>query len=246
MTSRSSFFSRAAIPLAMVLLLLPGCGEIRDVLRKNNEGVVAVRPLDEKLYGAPMDAAIADKSGYMRNIMLGTMAVDSATKCAIFQNGIGTSSRVTDGFFDVMTTTLAGLGAVFTPVSTVRALSASAAISSGTKTAIDANVFGFKTAPTIVGQINTHYKKGLDDLVVKTKLSADQWPAPFAAAEMISLHNTCSLDAALAAMNIELGKSQALDQMKTTVDQLTKIADSLAARTKPAAAPKASSTGTGN
>jgi hypothetical protein len=202
------------LPMLLGVAILSGCGSIREQLRKGNEGIVAAIPIEETTYGKdPMKAALDDPTTRSRNMMIGNMAVDSATKCAIFVNGLGSTGRITDSFFDILTTTLAGLGAILTPVNTVRALSGAAAISSGTKTALDADVFGQKTAPAIVGQININYAKALKEVVQKSKDDNIGWPPPLAASEMITAHNQCSLDAALFSLNTALGKSQAQEEM---------------------------------
>jgi hypothetical protein len=209
-----SIASGGAVLALAAVLFVSGCGDFREALRKGNEGIVAAIPIDKSTYdAAAMASSIADPSGATRNIMVGNMLLDGVSKCAIFENGVGTTNRVLDGFFDVTTTALAALGAAFTQASTVRALAAAAAISSGTKTSLEADVFGQKTSPVIVAQINSAYEDGLQKLVSKASLTNLQWPPPVAASEVLFLHEKCSLDAALASLNTELGRNAAQQQV---------------------------------
>ncbi|MBN8248260.1 MAG: hypothetical protein J0L84_12555, partial [Verrucomicrobia bacterium] len=89
-----SFSVRAAFMVLPVLLpfLLSGCGPIRNGLREANEGLVAALPIDKNLYGIEA-LKTANQSVADRNAFIGMIAIDSASKCAIFVNGIASTNK---------------------------------------------------------------------------------------------------------------------------------------------------------
>ena len=88
------------------------------------------------------------------------------------------SSRASNVTFDVGTTILSALSTAFTPIATVHALSAAATITSGTKTAVDADIYQTATAPLMVEAIQQTYNIKMDALLVKVEAMPETMPAP--------------------------------------------------------------------
>lgn len=195
---------------ATVLASTAGCDRVREETEDLNDGLVGARRISTLLYAqdlvARAETGISPTNGTVerriaRNLVIGSMISDGIAKCTRFMHGLGSWNRGIDSFFDVTTGTLAALGAVFTPLNTVRALSAGAAISSGTKTSLQTNLYAQQVSPVLVDVIQRNYQKSVDDLVTKLKSSPDDYPVSLAVNDVLLMHNTCSLDYALMKLN---------------------------------------------
>jgi hypothetical protein len=133
---------------------------------------------------------------------LGYVLLDSGKKCQQFADRLSSVQRGVDTSFDVLTTILSALATAFTPLSTVHALTAGASISTGTKLAIDADVYAKATAALILQEIDRTYYVKVQDY--GTKLSArqdvDKIIPTIEVSEIEAIHRKCSLDAAIASL----------------------------------------------
>jgi hypothetical protein len=121
---------------------------------------------------------------------------DSYAKCEAYKRRLLYGSRVSNLGFDVLTTIFSALGSVFTPVETVHAFTAATTISSGTKTAIDADIYQNATAPLMVQAIATTYDGPMDTLHEQI-LRADENATNYDYGSVLRVHNRCSLTEAL-------------------------------------------------
>jgi hypothetical protein len=195
------------IPFLVLCLTTSGC---LPFLR-------AINPAEEHLVGAePMQSAVsvdggtwdlkdftmqnsADKNAPDKKTYIGLLLAQSEEKCNAFLGGLSATERAGDTSLDILTTIFSALGTAFTPLATVHAFTAAATISSGTKTAIDSDIYQKETAALIVQAIdNTYYKQYSEyTTALANKSDADVNPA-IEYNVIKGFHKECSLDAALA------------------------------------------------
>jgi hypothetical protein len=133
---------------------------------------------------------------------LGFVLIDSGQKCQAFTDRLSTAQRGVDTGFDILSGILSGLATAFTPLSTVHALTAAATISTGTKSAIAADVYAKATASLILQQINSTYYTDIgsyrESLIKRDGRSIV--PA-LEISHIQAIHQECSLDAAIASLS---------------------------------------------
>ncbi len=119
--------------------------------------------------------------------------------CEDYKRRLLLASRANNAAFDIATTALSALATAFTPLATVHALSAAAAITSGTKTAIDADIYENATAPIMVQAIQSTYDDPMDKLHTKVLTAKDDKALGTLAddASVQAIHQKCSLTEAL-------------------------------------------------
>jgi hypothetical protein len=120
------------------------CSACTSMVDRTTKGITGAEPLDPQLMNAP-----TPKQGLLAEI------TDSYQKCEAYKRRLLYGNRVSNLGFDILTTIFSALGTAFTPVETVHALTAAATISSGTKTAIDADIYQNVTAPLMVAAHGT-------------------------------------------------------------------------------------------
>ena len=137
--------------------------------------------------------------GEYKKEYLGLVLINSGTKCQAFADRLSTAQRGVDTSFDILSGILSALATALTPLSTVHALTAAATISTGTKSAIAADIYAKATASLILQQINRTYYANIDnyrkDLV---KRDADSIVPALEVSRIQAIHRECSLDAAIA------------------------------------------------
>jgi hypothetical protein len=133
---------------------------------------------------------------------LGLVLIDSGSKCQAFADRLSTAQRGVDTSFDILTGILSALATALTPLSTVHALTAGATISTGTKSAIAADVYAKATASLILQQINNTYYVDID-AYRKELLQRDvNTIVPSLEVSTIQeIHRKCSLDSAIATLS---------------------------------------------
>jgi hypothetical protein len=106
---------------------------------------------------------------------------------------------------DILTTIFSALATAFTPLATVHSLTAAATISTGTKTALDSDIFARETAPLIIQAVdNTYYKEYTTYTNnLATKAAASITPA-IEYNVIKGFHKDCTLDSALASISSQL------------------------------------------
>jgi hypothetical protein len=196
-------------------LLCPGCTSAVD---RATKGVTGADPLDPNL-----NAGATPRQYLLAEI------TDSYGKCEAYKRRLLYGSRVSNLGFDILTTIFSALGSVFTPVETVHAFTAATTISSGTKTAIDADIYQNATAPLMVQAIATTYDQPMDDLHQQI-LRADENATNYDYGSVLRVHNRCSLTEALVSV-------QTLEDARTPPKPQADAAN-------PADTPKATSQGT--
>ncbi len=221
---------RIAVSLSVAILPLVGCADSRGKMREFEAQSVSALWLDQDLLAKSNDSTKWAGDANLRSTIKHSLLQDSMKKCWAFTGALGATERTIDTGFDIATTSMAALGAVFTPLNTVRALSAAAAISSGTKGAIDADVYAKQTGPLIVNSILATYWKDITayrDNSAKGaagKMFADADPSE-AASTITAYHVQCGLDAALGHLNVQLGGYDPFSSTKTSYVAMKDIKD---------------------
>jgi hypothetical protein len=166
------------------------------------EFVVTIRqPPEDKIEQVTLTPTTS-VGGYEKQY-LGYVLIDSGKKCQAFADRLSAVQRGIDTSFDILTGTLSALATALHPLGTVHALTAAATISTGTKTAIDANVYAKATAALILQEINRTYYVHIRDYRNKISTAQDvtQIIPTLEVSEIEAIHRECSLDAAVASLS---------------------------------------------
>lgn len=122
----------------------------------------------------------------------------SLTACENYKRTLLLGSRGSNLTFDILTTVFGALGTAFTHVDVVHGFTAATTISSGTKTAIDADIYQNATAPLMIQSIQDTYDAQMKSLLEDVeKTPAGQSPT-VEFADIVRVHNECSLTEAMA------------------------------------------------
>jgi len=122
------------------------CSACTSMVDKTTKGITGAEPLDPQLMNG-----VTLRQGLLAEI------TDSYQKCEAYKRRLLYGSRVSDLGFDILKTIFGALGTAFTPVETVHVFTAATTISSGTKTAIGADIYQNATAPIMVQAIASTY-----------------------------------------------------------------------------------------
>src|SRR5579859_7372407 len=117
--------------------MLAGCGSLVRHLDEENQFLVAAEPIKVNQLVAGCDTSDDAK----KRECIAAIASDSRDKCGRFVNSLVLTENTTNTTLDILTTTLSALATVFTPLTTTHGLSAGATISSGSKNAVNSNIY---------------------------------------------------------------------------------------------------------
>jgi len=201
-------------------LWLTGCaGPFISALNQTNATLVGAAAIDVPNGNASLDPSLYKTNG---NEYAGILLSTSATNCLQFMNRLSVAERGIDTGFDISSTVLSSLATAFTPLATVHALSAASAISTGTKTAIDSDIYVKETAPLIIQELNVTYwtdyyteQKRIQDLGATTQVD------PYIELSFVQgLNRECSLDYAIANLS-KTSAAASVKQAPITKNQLS-------------------------
>jgi hypothetical protein len=132
---------------------------------------------------------------------LGLVLIDSATKCQAFADRLSTAQHSVDTSFDILSGLLSAQATALTPLSTVHGLTAGAAISTGTKSAMASDVYAKATASLILQQINNTYYADISAYRKELLQRNDATIVPaLEVSRILEIHRKCSLDSAIATL----------------------------------------------
>ena len=127
-----------------------------------------------------------------RNAIQERILSASMQRCGEFKNFLRQLQTETDFFLGSAATTLGGLGAIFTPLSTVRALSGAAGIMSGIRAEFNESFFYNQMVHVITKGIDSRrediYKKIRDE----QEKDLEKYPIQAAVKDAIKFHESCS------------------------------------------------------
>lgn len=152
---------------------------------------------------------------------IGWILNESVTKCDQFISGLALASNSTNVDLDGATTVFSALGTAFTPLALVHGLTAAGSITSGWKTAIDADVYGKLAVADYAKAIQTTYYTDFRTYLdaIKTASVTDD-DLPFEIGTIRTIHKECSLASAQATIAANLASpapSAAVTSETTTV-----------------------------
>jgi len=191
-----------------------------------NLGVAAPLEVDTYIQAAAGDV---ETQKTLRNEFVGSTIAASDQKCDTYIRGLTRTDRTNNVLFSSLTTILGGLGAIFIPANTARALSGAAGISSGLQGDVNTSVFYGQTMQTIAKAIET---QRASDIVLITASYGEPYSTTTYSQvypEIQNYHNKCSLYAAFAAINTALarGSDDPGAAIKARYDSLTAAAKSV-------------------
>ena len=203
MSCRKSY-QLTAFPVFM--LLLNGCSidplkKLHSAFYGDGATLYAAAPLDMKYVvptsqKTPIDAS-ALKPGEEMGFLMSAVN-DSIRKCQGFVNFITEGQAVSNVYFDTLSILLSGLASVFTPVNTVRSLTAASTISQGSKGAVNSNFFQQMSIAIFIKKIEdsyySEYKNYLSNLPSVINIGKEL-------ARINLIHRQCSITYAAASLN---------------------------------------------
>ena len=127
-----------------------------------------------------------------RNAIQERILAASNQRCAEFKNYLRQFQAEVNFGLGTATTTLAGLGAIFTPASTVRALSGAAAIASGVRAEFEENFFYTLATPVITEGIDTRREEIYEKIRKRQNENQTTYPIQAAVKDAIEYHGSCS------------------------------------------------------
>jgi len=201
----------------MPLFGLAACSAWVKLLH-NASPLVSAAPLDivnpkksEDIKTASLDTATLNS----KIEFLGRVVLDSETKCVAFLNSLVVAENSVNTTGDIASTVLSAAATVFTPLNNVHALTAGSTVVTGSKTAIDADIYAkasiinFQTAlqGTYFKTIATYADAlpKLTDVSVGAELS-----------KIESIHGTCTLAAAESSIQTTLNSPPGQPPVKPT------------------------------
>lgn len=158
---------------AVSILALAACSSVTQRISDATQGATGAAPLETP---TNMTQAI-NEAGSKKQFLLNEITI-SYNNCEDYKRLLLLSSRSSNLTFDVLTTIFGALGTVFTPISTVHALTAATSISSGTKASLDADVYQNATAPLMVQAIQQTYNVQMDALLKQVETMPDASTGP--------------------------------------------------------------------
>lgn len=143
----------------------------------------------------------------MRNAFLGEALAASNQRCYRYINILTASDRANNELFGSISTVLGGLGAIFTPANTARALAGAAGISSGLQGDFNSAAFYGQTMQAISKAIQN--ARQTDFTNIKNLMTQDYADAPYSMLYpyVESYHDKCSLHAAFAEISATLARA---------------------------------------
>ncbi|KVG81807.1 hypothetical protein WS81_11195 [Burkholderia sp. MSMB2040] len=168
-------------------------GDLSDMQKK------AVIPATNDAKGSPVPAHFDDPiADHHKRDYVGAVLADSAQKCDAFIGSLSAGQRANDAAFDIVTTALNAMATAFTPVNTIHALTAGATFTSGTRLAIDTDVYAKETAQLIAQAVDdTYYKQYATYAATLSQQDEIKIIPSVEVAKIKAFHKDCSLDRAL-------------------------------------------------
>jgi len=149
----------------------------------------------------------------------------SVQRCGEYKNFLKQFDSGTNFFLGSLTTAIAGAGAIFTSLDTVRALSGTAAIISGVRSEFNEDYFSNQTVHVLTNGFESKRDEFYEKILNRRNQSITQYPVEAAIKDAIEYHASCSLVAGLeqAALAIERAKNPGLIETQKALVEAKKI-----------------------
>lgn len=166
-----------------------------------------------------------EKRKLRRNRVQDRLIAASDQSCAEYKRHVGRWDSTNNALLGAVTTSSAGLGAVFTPENTVRALAGTAAIASGIRAELNESYFQQKTIQVIADGFERRRVELRAKMAGENRKSIEEYTVERAIADALRYHDACSLVAGL--KEVELSQKRAsdpgLEQIKLALKQWEEI-----------------------
>nr|VFK61654.1 MAG: hypothetical protein BECKTUN1418F_GA0071002_12652 [Candidatus Kentron sp. TUN]VFK64555.1 MAG: hypothetical protein BECKTUN1418D_GA0071000_12712 [Candidatus Kentron sp. TUN]VFK70453.1 MAG: hypothetical protein BECKTUN1418E_GA0071001_12672 [Candidatus Kentron sp. TUN] len=167
-----------------------------------------------------------DKPKYRRNRIQDQIIGASEQRCNLFKAYIKRMDSTNKVFTGSMATLLGGLGAIFTPANTARALSGSASIFSGIGAEFKQGFFSDVATHVLVPGIEAKRKKIRDEIDEKRQENdLETYTVERAIADAVRFHGACSIDVGLQAASEALKEAE--NPGKPTVDKVIELREKI-------------------
>jgi hypothetical protein len=196
-------FLLGAFAMLVIIGSLSACSTLKK-LTSPGLLVVAADPIGNQVISDAENAQAATAKN-----KLGIVLVDSETKCDEFTKKLSIANIGSNATLDIATTIFSAAATAVTPLGTVHGLTAASTVASGSKTAIDSDVFAKATIANIAQAISATYYK--DMAGYEAGLAAEQPDSivpSVEVAKILSIHKECALDSAEASISSTLGEAQ--------------------------------------
>lgn len=199
-------------------------GRFRTMAEENLGNLDAARPLAPRMIEVDlivaqqvMDASPdAARKKEIRNDVVGWLIQASDERCGLYLETLNETDRETSVFFNGLATILGGLGAIFTPATTVRALSGAAGISAGVGGNWSNSAFLAQSQQAIAKAIRSRRATIRDEVRGRFSDEVTAWPLSSAASDVQRYHDSCSLPGAFAEITDALQRPSVTP--RTTMD----------------------------
>jgi hypothetical protein len=153
------------------------------------------------------DAQNAAQTSGQKRQYLGLVVGDSEDKCKAFAQALIGSETGFNTTSDVLTTVATALGTAFTPLATVHAFTAAGSIVSGSKTAVNANVWAKQPITNLLAAIGNKYYVPMAAYRTDLENTAETSPNLVVSTEVArikSIHQACNLASAQTAIQAKV------------------------------------------
>jgi hypothetical protein len=222
--------SAAIVGIAIGMSCISGCAAFHDWTQQSSFGMAAA-DLDPDLVsyktmlnpgsGLPVTPPSDTNKNY-----LGLVVKDSESKCSEFINHLVLAETTNNAGLDIVSTVFSALGTVFTPINTVHILTAGATIASGSKTAIDSDIFAKATVSNYAQAIQATYYTDIGNYMsALSNSSSDSLVPSIEVAKIVAIHKECSLASAQSTISqtLQTAANPSATQNATTTVAVTSL-----------------------
>jgi hypothetical protein len=204
-TQTGAFMKYAYIPALAACISLTGCGTlINSLTGGGGDDTVSARPITMPATTPDKKAELRDKLEYLSRVM-----TDSEVKCGDFLSQLVLGENTINTTGDVLGTVASALSTAFTPPGTKTAFSAAATIATGSKTAIDSDIYNKAAISDFATAIQKTYYTDAKNYTDALPKLTDTDSAPLILnneiAKIQSIHAECALAPAESAIQAKLG-----------------------------------------
>lgn len=191
------------VPALLACTSLTGCGSMGQF-----QQTVSAAPIDLASAGPvpPPDATTMAKLNYLGNVL-----GNSAMKCSDFVSQLTFDETSTNTTLDILGTVSSALSTAFVPPGTKTALSAAATIATGSKTAIDTDIFDKAAISDFSKAVQHSYSAAVQDYMSKLPAPSNQSDSTLAVslevAKIQGIHALCGLAPAEATIDAQLSST---------------------------------------
>ena len=189
------------VPALLACTALTGCA---------GGGMISAAPIDFENTTPKRPDAKADRLEKLE--YLGSVVTQSEQNCSNFLGALTGDQAGANTFLDIAATTASALSTAITVQATKSALSAASSIASGSKTAIDTDVFAKAAASDFATAIQGTYGKDIQAYTDSLPKLSDPLIVSNELAKIQSYHAECSLAAAESAIANKIGQEKPSEQ----------------------------------